>query len=54
MRDNEHVQILALDGMIILKWTCENRVQRANWNDLSPDRDKWLALVKILMNFGVP
>jgi hypothetical protein len=54
MQDSEHVQVLAVDGMIILKWTYKNRVQSANWNDLSPCRDKCLALVKMLMNFGVP
>jgi hypothetical protein len=54
MRDVKHVRDLAVDGMIILQWICKNRVQSANWNYLIPDRDTWLALVKMLMNFWVP
>jgi hypothetical protein len=54
MRDDEHVQVLAEDEMIILKRTYKKRVQSANWNDLSLERDKWLALLKMLMNYGVP
>jgi hypothetical protein len=44
-----------VDGRIILKWILERLgVGGADWVDLAQDRDRWRALVNVVMNLRVP
>ena len=43
-----------LNGMIILRWIFKKWHGGMNWIDLAQDKDRWLALVNVVMNFGIP
>jgi hypothetical protein len=45
-----------VDGRIILKWIFERLggVAGIDWIDLAQDRDRWQALVYMMMNLQVP
>jgi hypothetical protein len=42
-----------VDGRIILKWTLEKWDGSVDWIDLAQYRDRWRALVNVVMNLRV-
>jgi hypothetical protein len=42
-----------VDGRIILIWIFEEWDRDIDWIDLAQDRDRWLAVVNMLMNLWV-
>jgi hypothetical protein len=42
---------LGLDGRIILKWDMEGGI--VDWIDVAQIRDRWRAVVNVVMNFRV-
>jgi len=45
---------LGIDGRIILKGILKKWNGGMDWFDLSQDRDRWWALVNVVMNLQVP
>jgi len=46
---------LGIDGRIILRWIFRKwNVGGMDWIDLTEDRDRWRALVNVVMNLRVP
>jgi hypothetical protein len=45
---------LGIDGRIILKGILKKWDGDMDWIDLSQDRDRWWALVNVVMNLWVP
>jgi hypothetical protein len=43
-----------VDGRIILNQIFKNLDGRMDWIELAQDRDRWLAVVKAVMNIRVP
>jgi len=45
----------AIDGRIILRWIFRKwDVGDVDWIELAQDRDRWRALVNVVMNLRVP
>ena len=42
-----------VDGMIILKWILEKLDGGIDWMDFAEDRDRWRALVNVVLNLLV-
>ena len=42
-----------VDGRVILKWILEKWDGGMGWIDLAEDRDRWRALVNVVMNLWV-
>jgi hypothetical protein len=42
-----------MDGRIILRWI-SRRLDVGVWTGLAQDRDRWQALVNVVMNLQVP
>jgi hypothetical protein len=42
------------DGRIMLKWILNKWDGDMDWIELAQDRDKWRALVNVVMNLRVP
>jgi len=53
LREIDHLEFLGVDGKIILKWIFKNWDWGMDWIDLAQDRDKWLAVVKMVMDSRV-
>jgi hypothetical protein len=43
-----------MDGKIILKWIFEKWDGGMDWVDLAQDRDRWRAVVNLIINLQVP
>jgi hypothetical protein len=43
-----------IDGRIILRWVFSKWMGGMDWSDLPEDRDRWWALVNVVMNLWVP
>jgi hypothetical protein len=43
----------SVDGRIVLKWIFK-KYGGMDWIELAQDRDRWRALVNVIMNFRVP
>jgi hypothetical protein len=52
LSETHHLKDLGIDGSIILKWIfkCWGAM---DWIDLAQDRDKWQALLNVVMNLWV-
>jgi hypothetical protein len=44
---------LGVDCRILLEWLVDIGWEDAKWTDLAQYRDKWLTVVKTVMNIGV-
>ena len=44
---------LGIDGRITAKWISKRRWGGMDWMNLVQDRDRWLALVSVVMNMQV-
>jgi hypothetical protein len=56
-REGDHLEDPGIDRWIILKWRFERGVGGGgcmHWINLAQDRDKWQALVNVVMNLWVP
>jgi hypothetical protein len=51
--ERDHLENPGVDGRIILKWTCERLDVGMDWINLAQDRDRWRALVNVVMNLRV-
>jgi len=54
MRERGHLEDTGVDGRVILRWILEVGCEGMDWIDLAQDRDRWRALVNVVMNFRVP
>ena len=48
------LEVLGVDGRIILKWILKKSDGGMDWFDLVQNRDKWRAVVNEVMNLRVP
>jgi len=55
LRDRYHLGDPGVDVRIILRWTFRKwDGGEMDWIDLAEDRDRWRALVNVVMNLWVP
>jgi hypothetical protein len=54
LREREYLEELGVDGKIIEKGIFTNWNRGMGWIGLIQDRDKWHALLNVVMNFRVP
>jgi hypothetical protein len=54
LRKGEHLEDRDVYGKIILKWIFEKWDGGIDWTDLAQDRDRWWAVVNVVMNLRVP
>jgi len=55
LRKRDHLENPGLDGRIILKLGLKKMgCEGMDWSDVAPDRDRWRALVKVIINLRVP
>jgi len=47
LRERDHLENLSVDGRMIFKWIWDGGM---DWIDLALDRDRWLAIVNVVMN----
>jgi hypothetical protein len=53
-REKDHLTTPGVDERKILKFNFKKWDWRLAWIDLAQDSDRWLVLVKAVMNFRVP
>jgi hypothetical protein len=49
-----HLEVLVVDGSVVLKWIFNKWDGGMDWIDLVQDRDRWRARVNAVMNLRVP
>jgi hypothetical protein len=54
LRNRDHLEDTGVDGRIIFKWILKKWDEVMDWIELPQDRDRWQALVNVLMNLQVP
>jgi hypothetical protein len=55
LRERDHLGDPVIGGRIILKWIFRKLVGEVmDWIDLAQDRDRWQAVVNVVMNLWVP
>ena len=54
LREGGHVEDPGVDGRIRLKSIFRKLDEGINWIDLAQDRDRWQAVVNVLINLRVP
>ena len=56
LRERHHLEDPGVDGRIILRWLDLQEVELGGmgWIDVAEDRDRWQALLILLMNLWVP
>jgi hypothetical protein len=54
LRERHHLEDLGIDGGIILKCIFSKWNGGMVWTDLAQDRDRWQALVNLVMSLWVP
>jgi len=51
--ERHHLEDPDVDGWIVLRWIFRKwDVRSMDWIDLAQDRERWLALVNVVMNSG--
>jgi len=48
LRERDHLEDPGMDERIVLKWIYKK------WTDLAQNRDRWWAVVSLVMNLWVP
>jgi hypothetical protein len=55
LRERHHLEDPGIDGMITLRWVFRKwDVGGMYWIDLAQDRDRWQALIYVIMNLRTP
>ena len=54
LRERDHLEVLGIDWRIILKWIFMKWDRDMEWNDMAQKRERWLALVNVVMNIRFP
>ena len=53
LRERDYLEVLGVDWRIILKWIFMKWDVGMKWTDLAQNRDRWHALVNVVMNLQV-
>jgi len=54
LRERDHLENPGLDGRIIIRWIFKCGCGGWDWIELAQDRDRWRALVNVVMNLRIP
>jgi hypothetical protein len=54
LREGDHLGDPGVEGRTILKWIFKKWDGGKDWIELAQDRDRWRALVNVVMNLWVP
>jgi hypothetical protein len=54
LKGRDHLEVLGIDGRIILKLIFRVMVEGCGWINFAQDRDHWLAFVNMVMKLWLP
>jgi hypothetical protein len=54
LKERNHSEVPGVIGRIILRWIFRKKDGGMDWIELAQDRDRWRALVNVVMNLRVP
>jgi hypothetical protein len=54
LRERDHLEAPGVDGGIILRWIFRKWDGGMDWIDLAQHRNRWRAVVNVVMNIRVP